>query len=300
MPAYCHFNRSCLQSQHGDIGTESICEGEDAMKRLILISGIWLALTMAWSEALAAGVFEKAEYAARRLKLMEKIPDGAAVFLGAAAPADDREFRQGHDFLYLTGVEIPDACLIVDGTRKQSVLFFTMDEKSADGEGIPLDLVRQPQAYTGIEKVLPAEQFGPNLIDLGLRTRVLYTMFKPEELGPENANEKFNVLQQTMTLNPWDGRLTRELQFVKQLKEKCPVADVRDCSALVWDLRKIKSPAEIEVMRRAGRIGVAAHNALIRSTRLGVAESDLAAVFEFVARLGGARALAYDTILMSG
>jgi Xaa-Pro aminopeptidase len=270
------------------------------MKRLILILGILLALTLAGPTALAAGVFEKAEYAARRLKLMEKIPDGAAVFLGASTPAGDWEFRQGHDFVYLSGVEIPEAFLIIDGTRKESVLFFTIDEKSADGEGIPLDLVRKPHEYTGIEKVFPADQFGPYLIALGLRNRVLYTIFKPEELGPENSNEKFNVLQQTMTLNPWDGRPSRELQFVKQLKEKCPVADVRDCSALVWDLRKIKSAAEVEVLKRAGRIGVAAHNALIQSARPGVAESALAAVFEFVARLGGARALAYDTILMSG
>ena len=103
-----------------------------------------------------------------------------------------------------------------------------------------------------------------------------------------------------MTLNPWDGRPSRELQFVRQLRDKCPAVDVRDCSALVWDLRKIKSTAEIEVMRRAGRIGVEAHNALSRATRPGVAESALAAVFEFVARLGGARGLAYNSILMSG
>jgi len=270
------------------------------MKRLILISGIWLGLLMAVPTALTAGVFEKAEYAARRLKLMEKIPDGAAVFLGASTPAGDWEFRQGHDFVYLSGVEIPEAFLIIDGTRRESVLFFTIDEKSADGEGIPLDLVRKPQEYTGIEKVLPVDQFGPYLIALGLRTRVLYTMFKPEELGPENANEKFSVLQQTMTLNPWDGRPSRELQFVRQLRDKCPAADVRDCSALVWDLRKIKSTAEIEVMRRAGRIGVEAHNALIQSTRPGVAESALAAVFEFVSSLCGARGLAYNSILMSG
>ena len=40
-------------------------------------------------------------------------------------------------------------------------------------------------------------------------------MFKPEEIGPENSNEKFNAQQKSMTLNMWDGRLTRELQFVK-------------------------------------------------------------------------------------
>jgi Xaa-Pro aminopeptidase len=231
---------------------------------------------------------------------MDKIPDGVAIILGATTPAGDREFRQGHDFAYFTGVEIPDAYLVIDGTRRESVLFFTIGEDDAEGEGIPLDLVRNPKEITGIERILPAEQFGTFLAGLGQRSRIFYAMFKPEELGAENSNEKFNALQRTMTLNPWDGRLTRELQFVRNLREKFPQVDVRDCSALVWDLRKIKTPAEIEILQRAARIGVDAHNALIRSTRPGVTEKALEAVFEFVCRLEGAVDMAYSPILMSG
>jgi len=248
----------------------------------------------------SAGSFDKAEYAARRGRLMEKIGDGAAVILGAQTPFSDNEFRQGHDFFYLTGVEIPDAFLVVDGLRKESVLFFTMTDTAADGEAIPLDLIRKPVEYSGIERVLPAEQFSSYLATLANRSRPLYTMFKPEELGRENSNEKFNTLQKTTTLNMWDGRLTRELQFVRQVRDKFPQAEVRDCSAMVWNLRKFKSAAELAIMRLAARIGVGAHNALIASTRPGIAEKALAAVFEFVSKKDGAQDLAYDTIIMSG
>jgi Xaa-Pro aminopeptidase len=103
-----------------------------------------------------------------------------------------------------------------------------------------------------------------------------------------------------MTLNAWDGRLTRELQFVRQLRDKFPQVEVRDCSPIVWELRKIKSPAEIDVLRRAARIGVKAHRALIQSTRPGVAEKALASVFEFVCGLEGAAGQAYSPIIMSG
>ena len=250
---------------------------------------------------LTAGVpFEAKEYAARRARLMERIPDGAAVFLGAAAPASDVAFRQGHDFAYLAGAPIPNAALVVDGLRKESILFFTMSETEAESEGIPRDLVRDPKAFTGVERVLPADQFGPFLAGLCQRTTTLYTMFKPEELGPENSNEKFNALQRTMTLNVWDGRLTRELQFVKQLRERFPQVEIRDCSPIVWELRMIKSPAEIDVLRRSARIGVKAHRALIQSTRPGVPERSLEAVFEFVCALEGAAGQAYYPILMSG
>ncbi|MDP2914492.1 MAG: Xaa-Pro peptidase family protein, partial [Candidatus Aminicenantes bacterium] len=269
-------------------------------KRLMCF--VWVLLLTISVQALSAAplLFDRKEYAARRSRLMDKIPDGIAVFLGAATPAGDREFRQGHDFAYFTGIEIPDAYLIIDGVRKESLLFFTIGEKEAEGEGLPPDLVRNPKETTGIEKVLPAEQFGTSLAGLGQRTRIFYTMFKPEELGAENTNEKFNALQKTMTLNPWDGRLTRELQFVRQLRDKFPQVDVRDCSALVWDLRKIKTPAELEVLRRAARIGVKAHNDLIQSTRPGVSEKALEAVFEFACRVEGAVDMAYMPILMSG
>jgi Xaa-Pro aminopeptidase len=269
-------------------------------KRLRCLSAILFLAVLVRALPAAPLLFDRAEYAARRSRLMDRIPDGVAVLLGAATPAGDREFRQGHDFSYFTGVEIPDAYLIIDGVRRESLLFFTIGIEEAEGEGIPLDLVRDPKVVTGIEKVFPAEQFGALLANLGQRSRILYTMFKPEELGPENANEKFNALQRTMTLDPWDGRLTRELQFVRNLRDRFPQVDVRDCSALVWDLRKVKTPAEIEVLRRAAWIGVNAHNALIQSTRPGVTEKALEAVFEFVCRLEGAVDMAYSPILMSG
>ncbi|MBN2265092.1 MAG: aminopeptidase P N-terminal domain-containing protein [Candidatus Aminicenantes bacterium] len=255
--------------------------------RLSLPGAVALLALLAGRLAGGPLLFDRAEYAARRARLMDRIPDGVAIVLGAATPSGDREFRQGHDFAYLTGVDIPDAYLVVDGVRRESLLFFTIGEKAAEGEGLPLELVRDAKGVTGIERVLPAEQFGTTLAGLSHRVRVFYTMFKPEELGPENSNEKLNALQRTMTLNPWDGRLTRELQFVRNLRDKFPQVEVRDCSPFVWDLRKVKSPAELDILRHAARIGVEGHNALIRSTRPGVTEKGLEAVFEFVCRASG-------------
>lgn len=249
---------------------------------------------------IAAAPFDIKEYAARRARLMDKIGDNLAVFLGASTPPSDIAFRQGHDFVYLTGVRVPNAYLIVDGQRKESLLFFTMTEAEAEAEGLPRGLVTDPAGLTGLERVLPAERFSATLASLCQRTPIIYAMLKPEEIGPENANEKFNTLQRTMTLNPWDGRLTRELQFVKNLRDRFPQIEVRDVSPIVGELRKIKSTAELEVLRQAARIGVKAHRALIQSTRPGVSERALAALFEFVCGLERASGQAYAPIIMSG
>ena len=243
---------------------------------------------------------DKSEHAARLIKLMERIGDGIAVFLGAKGPTTGMPFAQGSDFHYLTGVDVPNAALIIDGKNKESHLFFTLSEEEARGEGMSLDLVHNPQEATGIERIYPLERFSTLLSRFSQQTSVFYTMFKPEELHRENSNEKFNALQTTMTLDIWDGRITRELQFVKNLKDKFPQLTIKDCSSLVWDLRKIKSPVEIDLLRKAAQSGVKAHLAFIKATGPGVREKELAALFEYTCKRDEALDMAYNVIIMSG
>lgn len=243
---------------------------------------------------------DKSEHAARRIKLMERIGDGIAVILGAKGPTTGMPFAQGSDFHYLTGVDVPNAALIIDGKNKESHLFFTLSEEEARGEGMSLDLVHNPQEATGIERIYPLERFSTLLSRFSQQTSVFYTMFKPEELHRENSNEKFNALQTTMTLDMWDGRITRELQFVKNLKDKFPQLTIKDCSSPIWDLRKIKSPVEIDLLRKAAQSGVKAHLAFIKATGPGVREKELAALFEYTCKRDEALDMAYNVIIMSG
>jgi len=243
---------------------------------------------------------DKSEHAARRSKLIEQIGDGIAIFLGAKGPTTGMPFAQGSDFYYLTGVDVPNSALIIDGKNRESYLFFTLSEEEARGEGMSLDLAHNPQEATGIERIYPLERFSATLSRFSQQTTVFYTMFKPEELHRENSNEKFNALQTTMTLDIWDGRITRELQFVKNLKDKFPHISVKDCSSLVWDLRKIKSRAEIGILRTAAQSGVKAHLAFIKATGPGVREKELAALFEYTCKRDEALDMAYNVIIMSG
>ncbi len=268
-------------------------------KKAVIFVSVMIVI-LAFQSSLAGSIFDKSEYAARRIKFMEKIPDGVVIILGATTPVSDKQFYQSNDFYYFSGVDIPNAVLVIDGVNKESILFFTIGEQEAKGEGISLELVRNPRETTGIERVLPIDRLSSYLSRLSLQTGSFYTMFRPEELSRENTNEKFRALQRTMTMNIWDGRLTRELQFVKQLKEKFPHIKVIDCSAMVWDLRKIKSPAEIELIRRASRIGVIAHIAVMKATRPKIKEDKLAALFEYVCKMETAQELAFYVILMSG
>ena len=244
--------------------------------------------------------FDNDEFASRRAKFMEQIPDGIAIILGAVTPTGDSHFFQTNDFYYFTGVDIPNAILIIDGINKESLLFFTLTEDGARGEGLPVELVNNPVKTTGIEKANSLDRFSSILTRLSMQVPFIYTPYKPGEINMVNTNEKFNSLQRTMTMNIWDGRLTRELQFVKNIKEKFPHITVKDCSPLIWDMRKIKSPAEVNLIRRAGQLGVEAHKVFIKATHPGVREKELAALFTYTCMRQDAIDLAYNVIIMSG
>jgi len=264
--------------------------------------GLVLASIVLLSSTLAAGTlfFDKAEYAARRAKFMEKIPDGVAVILGAQPLTSYHHYYQNNDFLYLCGVEIPNAVLVIDGIKKQTILLFTANERSLRNEGLSIDILKDPTGVTGVDSVLPFEELTNFLGRLAGQTKVIYTPFEPEELMRECSLEKFRYLQRNTILNPWDGRQTREGQFVNLLRQKFPSVEVRDCSPFIWELRTIKSPAEIEVMRKAARIGVKAISEVMKATRPGMYEYELAALYEYVAKKEGAQDLAYYIIMSSG
>lgn len=264
--------------------------------RLVLAAAVLLSLTLAAGTPL----FDKSEYAARRAKFMEKIPDGVAVILGAQPLTSYHHYYQNNDFLYLCGVEVPNAALVIDGVQKQTLLLFTANERSLRNEGLSTDILNDPTGVTGVDSVLPFEELTNFLGRLAGQTKVIYTPFKPEELMRECSLEKFRTLQRQMILNPWDGRQTREGQFVNLLRQKFPNVEVRDCSPFVWELRTIKSPAEIEIMRRAARIGVKAISEVMKATRPGMYEYELSALYNYIAEKEGAQDLAYYMIICSG
>ena len=250
--------------------------------------------------ALAGSLIADSEYASRRARLMDEIPDGIAIIPGATSPVADYQFFQSNDFLYFTGVEAPDAWLVVDGVNRESTLFLTLDEHDARGAGIPAELALNPEGFTGIEHALPVEQLDTFLEDIGRRSGVFYLSQRPEELHRMNTNEVHSAFQRTVTDNPMDGRLTRELQLVTRLEQRYPDVEVRDCFRTIQVLRKVKSPAEVALTREAAQIGVRAHLEFMRSTEVGMPERALAALFEFVSKREGAQELAYETIIMAG
>jgi Xaa-Pro aminopeptidase len=248
------------------------------MKKVFILI-FWLA-----GATLMAGTlgFETSEYSARRQKLMENIPDGFAVVRNASGN------KPNLDFLYLCGVKVPNAVLIIDGQNKESRLFYTTSANHLKGEGMNPELATNPKNATGIEYWDKADLFSEALTERIKAGGVLYTPFSAEEFNKDVS-----------TRSEWDGRLTREHQFVKILNGKYKGTEVKDCSQMIWDLRMIKSKAEIEKMRMAAKIGAEAMNAVVEAAHPGMYEYELSALFEYECKKRGCHEMAFDVIISS-
>ncbi len=79
-----------------------------------------------------------------------------------------------------------------------------------------------------------------------------------------------------------------------------PVRAMESISGLVEEIRQIKSPDEVEAVRRAARVADEAWRAALPSFREGVTEADFCAELEYRLAKCGARKPSFDTIVASG
>jgi len=77
-------------------------------------------------------------------------------------------------------------------------------------------------------------------------------------------------------------------------------AKLKPQGKLVWELRKVKAPEELELMRRAGELTCEGMKAAYEVIRPGVREYEAAAEIEYAMRKKGSWGTAFDTIVASG
>ncbi|XP_055533419.1 xaa-Pro aminopeptidase 3-like [Wyeomyia smithii] len=186
-------------------------------------------------------------------------------------------FRQNSDFLYLSGCLEPDSVLTLelDGAGNEHCVLYVRPKDSH------AELWDGPR--TGVE--LAPEVFGvdraANVIDL-----------------------KANLTQYTFA-HPsgtiWFDEKACNLDDVRRI-----VADVgkqntvRSPAGLVHKLRVIKSPAEVELMRKTCQIASEGINRTMGGSQPGQSEHQLFAKVDFYCRMAGASYLAYPPVVAGG
>jgi len=211
-------------------------------------------------------------YAKHRKAMMRRLPDGLVLLSGGGEVRRNNDvsciFRQSSNFLYLTGVEEPDCSVLLDPKRRTSTLFIPkIDSKHRVWRGDVPGPAQARKLY-GFPRVRYADTLPATLKDTKKGYRKIYADKTAWQSQRRALGGRHN-----------DGGALREA---------------------LRELRAVKTPGEIALMRRASRISSQAHIEAMRAARPGMREYEVQAVFEAACRRAGARHQAYPSIIAGG
>ncbi len=242
--------------------------------------------------------FPPEEFAARRERIYDAIGPGSHALVHGAPPVRGFQvFRQTNEFHYCCGVEIPQACLLLDGAARRATLYIPKRPAGRHNEFGPLAAEDGDAivAATGLDAVCPIDALQEHLA--GVAT--LHTPHAPAE-GMWTSRDVLAYGERLIAADPWDAQATREQHFIGLLRERRPGIEVRDLTPVLDALRAVKSPREVDHMRVAGQLAADAVTEAMRATAPGVGEHDLHAIALYTFTAGGARGEGYRSIIPSG
>jgi len=249
--------------------------------------------------------FPPEEFQARWNKVFDRIGDHAiAIVQGTSQTNGFLVPRQSNEFYHLCGVETPHSYLLLDGRNRKVTLFLPPRNRqleNAEGKVLSADDAVIVQKLTGVAAVASSKEMSEEAIRklLGSQGTVIYTPFSPAE-GNGQSRGELRAANSAIAADPWDGRPSRESHLVQLLKTRFPGTEVRNLTPILDELRAVKSPREIALIRRASQLAGQGLIQAMRSSRPGVYEYQLDAVARYVFLAGGARLEGYRSITAAG
>jgi Xaa-Pro aminopeptidase len=271
------------------------------MRKLSSVSIRCLLITFALTISVSAQQpFNKGEFEARRAKLFDKIGDGVAVVFAAKDQFYPIKFRQSPDFYYLSGIEEAGAVLVMVGPNKSTILFAprrSPEQIRADGPGI-WQVEKREEIY-GLTRVQPIEDFLPSLHFLGLRAKKLY-MISGSQGNVQNSREELDFYESIEMTHSVLGGLSETKKTIGVIQQALPQLAFQSLNPLLDDMRWVKSPYEIELIKKSSEIGAEGVKEAMKGTRPGMYEYELEAAATYVYVKRGARGVAFTPIVASG
>ena len=243
----------------------------------------------------AAEVEAPETYRARRKKLQGNLDQGGvALLLGATdvrGYGDVGTFRQDPSFLYLTGVELPGAALLLE--KEHETLLLPARKPNLEAwTGPKYGPGEEAAKALGFEAVLDRD-YSEVVVDA--RRRPVPSLIDRVADGVRDGGTLWVPLPPG-TL----GEPSPEQRLVQTLRDRLPSFSVRDLSPALAEMRMRKEAGEIELMRRAIVATIAAMGAAATRVRPGTREAEVDGAAFAALRACGADGWAFPPIVGSG
>jgi len=227
-------------------------------------------------------------FAARRKALLEAM--GKGVLIISASPTFIRnndvehEYRQHSDLYYLTGFDEPDSVLVLstEHAEHRAVLFLRPrdpDRETWDGPRLGIERAPAQLAIDAAFNISELDQRLPSYLENVKRVHY--------RIGVDRR---------------FDDRFLAALDVVRMRARRGGEypSEIVDPGVLLHEMRLKKTPAEIDVMRRAAVITREAHLAAMRVARPGRFEYEVEAELLRTFRAHGSERPAYGSIVGAG
>jgi Xaa-Pro aminopeptidase len=225
--------------------------------------------------------FPPSVYQARRAKLMKALGGGIAM-LQARGEEDADGYRQDGDFLYLTGLNEPDAVLVLCPEERVYKERLFLKPRNPDAErwtGVRPDISDSLRRATGIESISRTTYLGGALMALLRTTKTLQLISAPGDP---------------------DAAASPEMTMYGKLSSRLPGVSIKDRTDLLPAMRSVKEPRELDYMERAIAATFAAQHVAARAIRPGVEENWVAGLIDLEFKRAGAVRPGFPSIVGSG
>lgn len=228
-------------------------------------------------------------YRARRERFLERIGGGVAVICSAPELVKSRDteinYRQNSELFYLTGFPEPAVAVLTPHDPEHR---FTLFVRPRDPER---------ETWTGVRAGVEGarERYGAD------------AAYPLEELDTEKLRERLWPADRIWySLGSDDAMDRRLIGWIRQWRQATgrsgkASTSVLDPAIVLDDMRLVKEPAEIELIRQACRLSARGHLRAMRAARPGVGEWELEALVDGTFRAAGPRCgTAFPSIVGSG
>lgn len=245
----------------------------------------------------------------RRAKLREKIPaNSVAVFF--ANPIRNRAndvdyiYHQDPDFYYLTGYKEPDAVLFIfkdkqtanNGTQYDEIIFVQPRNAQAEmwtgrrlgDQGVKTRL--------GLDQAFNNGEFKKYNVDFSKFAEILFFDFKNDVRNERDSADLYDLIEQFKVKVNYPSK---DALAVNREPQKNNL-NMKGLGTIMASLRGIKTPEELEMIRKAVRISCQGQVEVMKAMKPGMSEREIQGIHEYVFKKYQAEDLGYPSIVGAG
>ncbi|MBV6646768.1 MAG: aminopeptidase P N-terminal domain-containing protein [Cyclobacteriaceae bacterium] len=242
----------------------------------------------------------------RRTKVREKMPDNSvAVFF--SNPVRNRSndvdyvYHQDPDFYYLTGHREPHAVMLifkewqtVDGKQYDELVFVQPRDVMAElwtGRRLGTEGVK---STLQIDQVFNNHEFDNFNIDFSQFDKVLFYNFYDDVRNTAVQGDLYDLISWFKEKAGYPSQTAIDIEALAQN------LDTQSLEQIMHDLRGIKTPEELILLRKAVKISAIGQVEVMKAMRPGMSEREVQGIHEFVFKKYQAEYEGYPSIVGAG